>query len=261
MKVFFSHASEDKKLVEQVFLKVSAKYPDIIGWLDKYEILGGDNLIETIHSGIENSDKFLIFLSPNSIDKLWVRTELRKALTDEINGIKPEFIIPIKVGHISQFPPFLESKLYIDIESKTEDEWLEDLYSAITRQKNKTSTIEENLIVSTHLASDEPNAAFVVFESQFWAEPISFTIKTKNKISEYIWQMPTLKGMHNISKNERKLENEYSIQIVNQSIKPKHPFLIALVFENTSNPIEEILEVNKWDGQDGEQSISITNIK
>ena len=103
-KVFFSHASEDKPLVEQVFLRVQQRFPDIKGWLDKYEILGGDDLIESIHKGIETSDKFLIFLSPNSIDKSWVRTELRKALSDEINGIKPEFIIPVKVGHISQFP-------------------------------------------------------------------------------------------------------------------------------------------------------------
>ncbi len=40
MKVFFSHASEDKPLVEQVFLRVEKRFPDIKGWLDKYEILG-----------------------------------------------------------------------------------------------------------------------------------------------------------------------------------------------------------------------------
>ena len=102
MKVFFSHAAEDKPLVEQVFLRMCQRSPDIKGWLDKYEILGGDDLIETVHAGIEPSNKFLIFLSQNSIDKPWVRTELRKALSDEINGIKPEFVIPIKIGHISK---------------------------------------------------------------------------------------------------------------------------------------------------------------
>jgi hypothetical protein len=42
MKVFLSHASEDKKLVEQVFIRVQTRFPDIQGWFDKYEIFAGD---------------------------------------------------------------------------------------------------------------------------------------------------------------------------------------------------------------------------
>jgi hypothetical protein len=50
MKVFLCHASEDKQLVEQVYVRLSARFPNIHGWLDKYEIRGGDDLIETIHA-------------------------------------------------------------------------------------------------------------------------------------------------------------------------------------------------------------------
>lgn len=202
MKAFFSHTSEDKPLVEQVFLRVVQRFPDIKGWLDKYEILGGDDLIEKIHAGIESADKFLIFLSPNSIDKSWVRAELRKALADEISGVKPEFIIPIKVGHISQFPPFLESRFYIDIENKTEEEWLLDIYSAITRQKKETETPAANLSVSVQLASDEPKAAMIVFVPKFWAEPIGFKVITTKKIEKTLWQYPAFKGMQQISISE-----------------------------------------------------------
>ena len=63
MKVFLSHAAEDKPVVEQVYLRLRSHYPEIETWLDKYEILGGDDLIEKIHKGIAESDKFLIFLS------------------------------------------------------------------------------------------------------------------------------------------------------------------------------------------------------
>ena len=143
MKVFLSYASEDKALVEQVHLRLSERFPEIEFWPDKYEILGGDDLIEKIHSGIDDADRFIIFLSPNSIDKSWVRTELRKALADEISGIKPEFIIPIKVGAIPTFPPFLESRFYIDIENKTEEEWLEDIYAAIHRKKKPLGEFTE----------------------------------------------------------------------------------------------------------------------
>lgn len=261
MKVFFSHASEDKPLVEQVYLRVCEKYPEIKGWLDKYEILGGDDLIETVHAGIETSDKFLIFLSPNSIDKPWVRTELRKALTDEISGVKPEFIIPIKVGHISQFPPFLESKFYIDIEAKTEEEWLQDIYAAVTRQKKTTDAPTNNLNVSIQLASDEPKAAMVVFEPQFWAEPIGFKIKTSKKIVNHVWQYPHFKGMQQVSISELKNEYEYGIRIFDHNIKPKVPFAMGVIFEEKGDPKSYITDVSAWDGEGGNKSLSFMSFK
>jgi hypothetical protein len=259
MKIFFSHASEDKPLVEQVLLRVEKRFPEIKGWLDKYEILGGDDLIETVHAGIESSDKFLIFLSPNSIDKPWVRTELRKALYDEISGIKPEFIIPIKVGHISQFPPFLEGKFYIDIESKTEEEWLQDIYSAITRQKKATDSPTDNLSISIQLASDEPKAAMIIFEPQFWAEPIGFKIKTSKKIINHIWQYRELKGMQQVSISELKSDFEYGVQILNHNIKPKIPFVLGVVFEEDGDPKSYVTEITPWNGERGEQSMRFIN--
>ena len=180
MKVFFSYASEDKAIVEQVFLRVNDKFPNISGWLDKYEIFGGDDLIEKINKGIDSSDKFLIFLSSNSIDKSWIRAELRKALMKEINGVDPEFIIPVKLGKISSFPPFLESKYYIDLETKTENEWLEEIYCGITREPKIEKNSEENLKISFHIAPENPQAAIIVFESIYWAEEVSFIIKTSN---------------------------------------------------------------------------------
>ncbi len=261
MKVFFSHASEDKPIVEQVFLRVKEKFPEIEGWLDKYEILGGDDLIETVHNGIEQSDKFLIFLSPNSIEKPWVRTELRKALNDEINRIKPEFIVPIKIGHISQFPPFLESRFYIDIESKTEEEWLQDIYSAITREKKSNGQSANNLSISLQLASDEPKATMVLFEPQFWAEPIGFKVTTSKKITNTIWQYPEFKGMQQISISELKNDFEYGIRIFNHNIKPKVPFVIGVIFEDTGDPRSYVKDVQTWTGEDGEQSIRVVSFK
>ena len=255
MKVFLSHASEDKPLVEQVHLRLSTRFPNISSWLDKYEILGGDDLIEVIHNGISDADKFLIFLSPNSIDKPWVRAELRKALSDEIQGIKPEFIVPIKVGTIPSFPPFLESKYYIDIENKTEEEWLQDIHAAITRQKKPLGSETQNLQVSAHIAADNPRAAMLVFEALFWAEPISFLVKTSRPVKSSVWQIPGLKGMHQISVNEMQGTNHYGLAIQNQSIKPKHPFIIGIEFDGSEDPRSLIVGVDKWDGVGGEASM------
>jgi len=259
MKVFFSHAGEDKPIVEQVFLRVTQKFPGISGWLDKYEIKGGDELIDKISAGIDKSDKFLIFLSSSSIDKPWVRAELRKALMKEIQGINPEFIIPIKLGKISSFPPFLESKLYIDLESKTEEEWLSDIYSSITSEPKPHDQPEENLIISTHIASDNPKAAIVVFESRFWAENIGFKVTTKKKIKNRVWKMPHLKGMQQLSISELITDTEYGIKLDTQRIERSKLFYIGLVFEDTDDPRKEIDKVEKWDGAGGNNSFKIVS--
>lgn len=261
MKVFLCHASEDKKLVEQVLIRLQTRFPDIQGWLDKYEILGGDDLIEKIHSGINESDKFLIFLSPNSIDKPWVRTELRKALADEIAGVKPEFIIPIKVGHISQFPPFLESRFYIDIETKTEEEWLQDIFAAISRTKKPLAEATENLRVSAHIAADNPKAAMLVFEALFWAEPIGFKITTSTAVKSSVWQLPGLKGMHQVSVSELKAEKQYALKIQDKAIRPKNPFVIGLEFDKEGDPIQYISGIEKWDGMGGDSSLRFIDFK
>ncbi len=255
MKIFLSHASEDKQLVEQVHLRIGQRFPEIHSWLDKYEIVGGDDLIEKVHEGISHADKFLIFLSPNSIDKPWVRTELRKALADEISGLKPEFIIPIKAGSIPSFPPFLESRFYIDIENKTEEEWLQEIYSAIHRTKKPLAQQSQNLNVSTYIASDNPNAALLVFETLFWAEPIAFKIITSAKVVSTSWNMPSLKGLHQISISEMTYANAYALMINNHNIRPKHPFVIGLNFEPDGDPRSHIQKIDKWDGIGGNSSM------
>lgn len=42
----------------------------------------------------------------------------------EIQGIKPDFVVPVKLGATSTFPGFIESKRYIDLEALTEEEFL-----------------------------------------------------------------------------------------------------------------------------------------
>jgi TIR domain len=255
MKAFLCHASEDKALVEQVYLRLKQTYPEIDPWLDKYEIIGGDDLIETIHAAISDADKFLVFLSPNSVDKPWVRTELRKALADEINGVKPEFIVPIKVGSIPTFPPFLESRFYIDIEAKLESEWLEDIYRSIKREKRTPDSPTENLAVSVQVASDNEKVAMLVFDARFWAEPISFKVRTSEKVVNAVWQVPCLKGMLQLSVSEKREDHEYAIAVQNHSIRPKHPFIIGLEFNAAGDPRPKIVGMDKWDGVGGDCSV------
>ena len=54
--MFFCHASEDKPVVEAVYEKLLAHSPDLEGWLDKYEIVAGQSLIDKIAAGMDESE-------------------------------------------------------------------------------------------------------------------------------------------------------------------------------------------------------------
>ena len=251
MNVFFSYAAEDKHIVDQIYLRVCDKYPEIADSLKKHEISNGGELIATMQKSTGSSDKFLVFLSPDSIDNSWVSNELRKALSNEKTGVNPELIIPVKIGHISQSPSFLESKFYIDLETKTEQEWLGVIYGAITQQKIAITAPTSNLDVSIYLSKEEPNGAVVVFEPKFWSEIISFKMITSKKIVKRYWEYPVLRDNRQVMASELNYENEYGVNLHDRKLHPKNSFAMIVVFEETGDPRSYITEVSNWDGDDG----------
>jgi hypothetical protein len=255
MRVFFSHASEDKRVVEQVFQRVTAAYPDVEGWLDRFEIVGGDDLIDKLAAGIDEADKFLIFISHQSVEKPWVRAELRKALMAEIEGLKPDFIVPVKLGAVATFPPFIESKYYIDLEAKTEAEWLPEIYAAITGVPSASGPdATDNLRVTAERTADDPDALAVVFEARYWAEPVGFSIETTAPILERQYQLlPAQKG-GTLSYALEESERKYSVALPDKRIGPAQRFAMLMKFAPGSDLNSVIAHVGRWDGSGSTQS-------
>jgi len=251
MKVFFCHASEDKYEVEQIFLRMIEKYPELDGWFDKYEVLGGHDLIDKIHAGIKNSDKFLIFLSEKSIYKPWVRAELKSALMIEIRDGKQNFIIPVLISSIKEFPPFLDSKHYISIFNSTKSEWLDEIYCSIIEKKKPYEKSEPNLLISINRAQDDENAALVVFKAKNWPEELHHLVTTKKPIKTVIWSFPNMKGANSFSFVDKKETCSYAIRATEPRVRKDNPFFIGLVFNQSSDPINEIVSVDEWDGTGG----------
>lgn len=92
-KVFLSHASEDKsRFVEEFAQKLRADGID--AWLDKWEMLPGDSLVEKIFDeGLKDADAVVIVLSKFSVVKNWVKEELNVSVVSKIS--KGTRIIPI----------------------------------------------------------------------------------------------------------------------------------------------------------------------
>jgi hypothetical protein len=99
-KVFISHASEDKERFVINFSKYLLK-KGIDVWLDKWEMLPGDSLVDKIfEEGLKNASAVIVVLSKNSINKKWVREELNSAVINRIN--KNSKLIPVILDNLQR---------------------------------------------------------------------------------------------------------------------------------------------------------------
>jgi hypothetical protein len=95
LRVFISHASEDK---ERLVLKFAdaLRAKGIDAWLDKWEILPGDSLVDKIfEEGIKDAHAVIVVISSHSVNKPWVREELNAAVVKRINGLSK--LIPVVI--------------------------------------------------------------------------------------------------------------------------------------------------------------------
>lgn len=111
-KVFVSHASEDK---ERFVTNFAAKLREngVDAWLDKWEMLPGDSLVDKIfEEGLKEAQAVIIVLSNYSIKKPWVREELNASIVSKLS--KGTKIIPIILDDC-EVPQSLTSTLWEQI--------------------------------------------------------------------------------------------------------------------------------------------------
>lgn len=136
-KVFVSHASEDKeRFVLDFATKLRAKGVD--AWLDKWEILPGDSLIDKLfEEGIKNAQAVIVVVSTFSVNKPWVREELNAAVVKKINnGSK---LIPVVIDDCN-VPEALQSTVWVKItDLDNYDAELNSIVQAIYEHREKPS--------------------------------------------------------------------------------------------------------------------------
>jgi hypothetical protein len=78
-QIFLSYAQEDEEEVGNLYQKLSAA--GFKPWMDKKDILPGEQWKPCIQKAIRGSDFFLVCLSANSIDKRgWIQKEIKQVL-------------------------------------------------------------------------------------------------------------------------------------------------------------------------------------
>ncbi len=86
MKVFVSHASEDKPRFVLGFAE-KLRAAGIDAWLDRWEMLPGDSVVDKLFAeGLANADAVVVVLSKFSVDKPWVREEMNAALMKRVEA-------------------------------------------------------------------------------------------------------------------------------------------------------------------------------
>lgn len=136
-KVFISHASEDKeRFILGFYERLLEKGID--AWLDKNEILLGDNIVDKVfEEGIKNSKVVIVVLSPFSVNKPWPKLErdvsVIKKLNEEIR------IIPILIDlNKSQVPESLKPYRWIEIKKMSDYETeLNEIVNSIYEHREK----------------------------------------------------------------------------------------------------------------------------
>src|SRR6266542_600974 len=88
-RVFISHDSTDRQFVEKE-IKPLLESHGINRWWTEENIPTGADWEAALQAGLEESDWFLVILSPRSVESPWVKREVQRAL-----ATKPGRVIPV----------------------------------------------------------------------------------------------------------------------------------------------------------------------
>lgn len=108
--IFISYSRDDEEFA--IKLAMDLKNRNITVWLDEWEIKVGDLLVTKIGDAIKKTTYFGIILSPSSVKKPWVQTELNSALIKELN-LNKVTVLPI-LRENCEIPTLLWGKKYAD---------------------------------------------------------------------------------------------------------------------------------------------------
>ena len=132
---FISHAHADKdRFVLDFARRLRGKGID--AWVDSWEMLPGDSLVDKIfNEGLKSCTAFIIVLSKNSVESKWVREELNAGIVKRIADNTK--LIPIRLD-ACEVPVVLQNTVWIDIPNISGYEReLEQVVNAVYGQYNK----------------------------------------------------------------------------------------------------------------------------
>lgn len=117
-QVFLSYAFEDKELAGRIAQALQAQGIDT--WWAGWCMVAGDSLRQRIDQGLAGCTHFVVLLTPNSIDKPWVKQEMDAGLVRTLNA--QAVFIPLR-HQLSprELPPLLSGLLSPEVNAQADD--------------------------------------------------------------------------------------------------------------------------------------------
>jgi hypothetical protein len=113
-KIFISHTHEDRDAAHQITTALAKA--GLEPWLDVQELRSGDELLRTIAKVLAEAEYFAIVLTRRAQTKPWVLTEMRMALTSEIENGHPKVLV-LRLDDC-EVPIELRHKVYLDFRGR-----------------------------------------------------------------------------------------------------------------------------------------------
>ncbi len=144
VKLFLSHASEDKDFVRQLHDRLVADGFEV--WLDERTLTLGDSLLGKINEGLIQSDYGVVVLSPTFFGKKWTRAELGALMA--LQTTTKKMILPVlkdlSPEQLKDFMPTLADLLSVNASAGL-DVVVQAIKSGVggSEQQRKLSRIEQ----------------------------------------------------------------------------------------------------------------------
>lgn len=122
--VFLSHNARDKRVVEEIAMKLRSE--GIEPWLDAWMLEGGRPWQEDLGAGLASSSSFAFFVGPNGVGD-WARAELEVALDRSVKDAGFRVFLVLLPGLAEPFdpttlPPFLTMRTWVDLRNGHRDD-------------------------------------------------------------------------------------------------------------------------------------------
>jgi len=108
-RIFISHSSQEKAFARS--LVASLRSSDLVPWIDREQIITGDDIFDQLEHGLRSMDVLIFLISQSSLESEWVKLEVKYAATREINE-KRALILPFIIDGtpIDAVPWFLRHR-------------------------------------------------------------------------------------------------------------------------------------------------------
>lgn len=160
-QVYLAHASEDhERIARPLAERMMAEGIEV--WLDEWEIRSGDSLKRKMEEGLTGCTHFVVLLTPNSLGKPWVETEIDAGFVRMVEG-DCRFIgvrIDVPVDQLSLFLRTLRCPAVTAVDDYATAELIADIHG-VSRKPQRGKAPRYVQTVPEGLATWSPSAIAV----------------------------------------------------------------------------------------------------